>query len=71
MCRTREENAEDLRLEEESQQALKDAVTNAEETLADAMDYTSALDRGEIIELREELARARKALEDDTYIIGG
>ena len=63
MCRTREENAEDLRLEEDSRQALKDAVANAEETLADAMDDTSALDRGEIIELREELARARKALE--------
>jgi hypothetical protein len=49
--------------EAQKYQDLRDAVTNAEETLADAMDDTSALDRGEIIELREELARARKALE--------
>jgi hypothetical protein len=49
--------------EAQKYQALRDAVTNAMETLADALDPTSALDRGEIVELHKELTRARKALE--------
>lgn len=45
-------------------QRLQNAVMDAEETLYDALDYTSALGASEVNELREELTRARKALED-------
>jgi hypothetical protein len=43
------------------QKRLQDAVMNAAETLADALDDTSCLGPAEIAEAREELDRAVKA----------
>jgi len=46
------------------QQALEDAVRNAEENLGDALDDTSCLSKEDIAELRADVARAKKALEE-------
>jgi hypothetical protein len=45
-------------------QELQDAVVNAQETLYDALDDTSALGALDIADLRRELTRAEEDLEE-------